>query len=695
MASTPTNGLRLELIADGEASNTWGMKTNTNLSMLDRAVSGYIVYAMADGNNTLSSTDYLLADWHNMGWKLTGALTADAALRVPAAEKVYIVENATTGAFTVTVKTVSGTGVIVPQGQRAVLLCDGTNVVGTVLQPYSANNASIGAISTAGFLTRKANGTFVSRTIEGTDEQITVTQGLGEDSNPKLSLNTNLIAPGSLKVKTGLTVDAGGIVISAGGLTVQAGATRFAGANAAVQLASSSGFGSMDISGPSGAVLDLKNSESEDFDVRVISTGDGGSVVSNSDLKLQAVNGAKNVQVLVGTEAITETTSTRFTVLKGIARVQIEGDIDSKFELANASRTFDLGVRGGGAFSIRNNGVDNFVISPDGGSTFTAGVAIQAGGLASVGNIIATGGAVNFEAMMTFGTKGITDDSQAKVLFVRNNGNVGINSSIPQLMMHLGSLGTQRNASIRLETGNGSNFRAWDFGTNFGEYSFFINDSTAGVRRFSIGLDGRTTVTAGLTVTAGTSSLNGGLTVTGTSTLNGTTQIARAGSGTMFTITNSASTADNSCQVQYNGQSFNVFTRVAQSSGNFDFVNTNYSTVMLTVTQAGACLNATGSYGQLSDERLKDNITDARDYTGDLMKLRVVDYSLKADNLDHADKLGFVAQEVQAVLPELVVNAGTFQGVEDALAVSTSNLTPMIIKALQEMNRRLEAVEHA
>lgn len=695
MASTPTNGLRLELIADGEASNTWGMKTNTNLSMLDRAVSGYIVYAMADGNNTLSSTDYLLADWHNMGWKLTGALTADAALRVPAAEKVYIVENATTGAFTVTVKTLSGTGVIVPQGQRAVLLCDGTNVVGTVLQPYSANNASIGAISTAGFLTRKANGTFVSRTIEGTDEQITVTQGLGEDSNPKLSLNTNLIAPGSLKVKTGLSVDAGGIVISAGGLTVQAGATRFSGANAAVQLASSSGFGSMDISGPSGAVLDLKNSESEDFDVRVISTGDGGSVVSNSDLKLQAVNGAKNVQVLVGTEAITETTSTRFTVLKGIARVQIEGDIDSKFELANASRTFDLGVRGGGAFSIRNNGVDNVVISPDGGSTFTAGVAIQAGGLASVGNIIATGGAVNFEAMTTFGSKGITDDSQAKVLFVRNNGNVGINSSIPQLMMHLGSLGTQRNASIRLETGNGANFRAWDFGTNFGEYSFFINDSTAGVRRFSIGLDGRTTVTAGLTVTAGTSSLNGGLTVTGTSTLNGTTQIARAGSGTMFTITNSASTADNSCQVQYNGQSFNVFTRVAQSSGNFDFVNTNYSAVMLTVTQAGACLNATGTYGQLSDERLKDNITDARDYTGDLMKLRVVDYSLKADNLNHADKLGFVAQEVQAVLPELVVNAGTFQGVEDALAVSTSNLTPMIIKALQEMNRRLEAVEHA
>lgn len=695
MASTSTTGLRLELIADGEASNTWGLKTNTNLAMLDRAVSGYIVYPMVDGNNTLSATDYLLADWHNMGWRLTGALTADAALRVPAFEKVYIVENATTGAFALTVKTVSGTGVVVPQGQRALLLCDGTNVVGTVLQPYSANLSSIGSIAAGGLLARKADGTWINRTIEGTDEQITVTQGAGDTANPKLSLNNNLIAPGTLRVTSGLTVAAGGAVIAAGGLTVQAGISRFTGANAAVQLASTSGFGSLDISGPSGAVLDLKNSESEDYDIRMLTSGEGGFLLSASALNLQTTNPAQVIQHIVGTDVVTVTTAAQFQVLRGYVRVQGIGGNDAKAEFSNTARTWDLGVRVSGGFSLRNNGTDNLTVASDGGATFSNGVSIASGGLAVTGNLSSTGGAVNFTGMSGFNTKGIFDDASAGVLWVRSSGNVGVNAAIPQQMLHLGSLGTTKNAVIRVETGSGGSFRGWDFGTNFGDFSFFINDATGGTRRLTIGLDGRTTVTAGFTVSAGTSVLNGGLTVNGASTLNGATQISKSGGGSTLVVTNPANSGADGAQVQYNGQSFNVFTRVAQSSGNFDFVNSNYSTVMLTVTQAGACLNATGTYGQLSDERLKDNIRDARDFTEDLMRLRVVDYSLKADELDHPDKLGFVAQEVQEVLPELVVNAGSFHGVDDALAVSTSNLTPMIIKALQEMNRRLEAVENA
>jgi hypothetical protein len=37
--------------------------------------------------------------------------------------------NNTTGAYTVTVKTSAGTGIVVGQGKRAILLADGTNVV--------------------------------------------------------------------------------------------------------------------------------------------------------------------------------------------------------------------------------------------------------------------------------------------------------------------------------------------------------------------------------------------------------------------------------------------------------------------------------------------------------------------------------------------------------------------------------------
>lgn len=41
----------------------------------------------------------------------------------------WTVFNNTTGAFTLTVKTVAGAGILVAQGKRAILYCDGTNVV--------------------------------------------------------------------------------------------------------------------------------------------------------------------------------------------------------------------------------------------------------------------------------------------------------------------------------------------------------------------------------------------------------------------------------------------------------------------------------------------------------------------------------------------------------------------------------------
>ena len=62
---------------------------------------------------------------------LTGLLTGSINLKLPAVKRPYIVRNTTTGAFTITVKTVAGgsTGVIVPQGTVAWVYSDGTNVL--------------------------------------------------------------------------------------------------------------------------------------------------------------------------------------------------------------------------------------------------------------------------------------------------------------------------------------------------------------------------------------------------------------------------------------------------------------------------------------------------------------------------------------------------------------------------------------
>ena len=74
----------------------------------------------ADVTVTLSArADYI---------EVTGALTGNRNLIVPANGQ-WSIFNSTTGAFTLTVKTASGTGVAVGQTKRCILIADGTNVV--------------------------------------------------------------------------------------------------------------------------------------------------------------------------------------------------------------------------------------------------------------------------------------------------------------------------------------------------------------------------------------------------------------------------------------------------------------------------------------------------------------------------------------------------------------------------------------
>jgi hypothetical protein len=87
---------------------------------------GRLVKSVPGGSNvTLSSSEM-----ENPILEFTGALTANISVIVPLGSGgLYIVYNNTSGAFTLTVKGATGTGVAVGQGKRAILYADGTNVV--------------------------------------------------------------------------------------------------------------------------------------------------------------------------------------------------------------------------------------------------------------------------------------------------------------------------------------------------------------------------------------------------------------------------------------------------------------------------------------------------------------------------------------------------------------------------------------
>jgi Chaperone of endosialidase len=65
---------------------------------------------------------------------LTGALTANINVIVPVAQRLFLITNSTSGAFTVTIKTPSGAGTVVEQGSRAVVASDSTNVISAISQ---------------------------------------------------------------------------------------------------------------------------------------------------------------------------------------------------------------------------------------------------------------------------------------------------------------------------------------------------------------------------------------------------------------------------------------------------------------------------------------------------------------------------------------------------------------------------------
>jgi hypothetical protein len=141
MANSTSTNLKLTVQATGENSGTWGQITNTNLLILEQAIGGYSSIAVTTGA-TLTFSNGALSNGKDQVIKLTGTIAGAINVVVPdGIEKTYIIENATSGAYTVTVKTSSGSGVTwgtTDKGTKMVY-SDGTNVVDTAFTEVSSD----------------------------------------------------------------------------------------------------------------------------------------------------------------------------------------------------------------------------------------------------------------------------------------------------------------------------------------------------------------------------------------------------------------------------------------------------------------------------------------------------------------------------------------------------------------------------
>jgi hypothetical protein len=164
MANSTSANLKLTVQTTGENSGTWGQITNTNLLILEQAIGGYDAIGITSGA-TLTFSNGVLSNGKNQVLKLTGTITGNVNVTIPdSIEKTYLVENATSGAFTVTFKTTSGTGATWSATDKGfkILYSDGTNVVDITadLGDITAGAVTSGGITATGNIVPGANDTY-------------------------------------------------------------------------------------------------------------------------------------------------------------------------------------------------------------------------------------------------------------------------------------------------------------------------------------------------------------------------------------------------------------------------------------------------------------------------------------------------------------------------------------------------------
>jgi hypothetical protein len=166
MANTTSANLKLTVQATGENSGTWGQITNTNLLILEQAIGGYDAVALnATTGATLTFSNGALSNGKNQVIRLTGTITSNVNVVIPdGIEKTYLIENATTGAFTVTFKTSSGTGATWSTTDKGykIVYSDGTNIVDITadLGNITAGDVISGSITATGNIVPGANDTY-------------------------------------------------------------------------------------------------------------------------------------------------------------------------------------------------------------------------------------------------------------------------------------------------------------------------------------------------------------------------------------------------------------------------------------------------------------------------------------------------------------------------------------------------------
>jgi len=634
--ATYVNDLRLKEIGTGESSGTWGSETNTNLELIGEAL-GFGTEAITTNADTHTTTvaDGSTDPGRAMYIKYTGTLDSACTITIApnTMSRMHFIENGTSGSQNIIISQGTGANVTIPAGDVKAVYLDG---------------AGSGAAVTDAFASLNVVDLKVEDDLTVTDDasiggDLTVTGSIA--GTLSTAAQTNITSLGTL---TTLTVDDitinGSTISDAGDLTLDVGGDLTIDVDGADILLKHDGthWGSI-----------FTNATPNNFFIQ--------NMISDGDIYLSGSDGGSNINALIldMSDAGAATFNGAVTADAGVSidNITIDG---TEIDLSSGDLTIDVA-----GDIILDAGGGDILFKDDGTLVGTIG------GFSSSDVVIKS--EVSNKDLIFKGNDGGSEIT-ALTLDMSDAGAATFNSSI-----------TVAN-TISISSSNASAFiqasdNVFQFGTSSDDPMLFFANNNERMRITAAGellindSARRGTAWRGQIQVTQIDSTN----AAGISCISGNDEIA----GTFALYSSSTASA-----------AISVDPDAARGSSALFFLIDNVQKAAL---DASGNFSITGSYSS-SDRTKKENIVTLPSQLETVKKLNPVsfDWKEKAEDGSTKSSIGFIAQEIETLYPDLVYTPEADPDMPSKDTTKHLNyavITAILTKAIQEQQTQIDALQ--
>jgi hypothetical protein len=652
--ATYVNDLRLKEIATGDEAGTWGTSTNTNLELIAEAFSfGTEAITTNADTHTTTIADGSTDPGRSIYLKYTGTLDSACTITIGpnTVSKLWFIENGTSGSQNIIISQGSGANVTVPAGEVKAIYSDGAGSGAAMVDAFAGLKVSDAAQTNITSL-----GTLTTLTVD----DITINGSTISDSGD-------------------LTIDVGGDIIfdaDGGDITFKDGGTS---------------VGAFDLTG--GFAIKSTASDADFF----IQGNDGGSAINALSFDMSAAGKATfNSDIVFGSVPITSAVNVLKAVNTGengfLIRSAVSSAANPSYSNVDDTNT-GMFLPGSDVIGFTTGGSEHARITSNvsiGTTTSTAPLNVQCDGSARGIRIIGRDNGTSDEAALTFADNG-------------NNTTVDIITVGNALTFFQGGTENMRLTDaglLQLGTAIANSTYAGLFNgvSNVGTGAIIQTRNGDGKKHFMLRGDNNVEYgSVGLSASSGSASLQ--LQGENTIVFNTNTDSERIridSSGVVLIGKSNNDVTGAGHKINDNGETFHTAntTSVQNTLHVFDQADSAYRFYVGQAGSGAGNIYATNtSITAISDERLKENIKDLETGLSEVMSLKPRRFDWKqGEGSDIKNVAGFIAQEVETVLPDLIGNY-LHEELDDAKSVRMGDMIPTLVKAIQEQQEQIDALQ--